>query len=108
MGGELELQREILEFLEKQSSVSVVWQNDTQRRRTRRYTSGSRFRPKGLPDVCGMFKNGTAFFVEIKQPGGKATEEQLGFLQKIKENGGEALLAFSVEMVKEWIQTLQP
>lgn len=51
----------------------------------------------GFPDIHGMLQGGTAFYIEVKRPGGKPSDEQRDFLALIKRNGGRGGIAYSVE-----------
>lgn len=103
---EKEIQKLALDYLLQHPLVSLVWQNDSRFTRSRKSGAVGKYRPKGLADVCGMFKGGRFFAIEFKKPGGKVTKEQAEFLQKVKDAGGLSLLAFSVEMVVEWLFSL--
>lgn len=102
---EKEIQHDSVEWLLHDRRISVVWRNDTDRTRTRKYAKG-KHRAKGLADVCGMLRGGSFFAIEFKKPGGKLSEEQTLFLSKVKENGGFALVAFSLEAVRTWINEI--
>jgi len=52
---------------------------------------------EGCSDVVGVLPDGRALFVEVKRPGGKATEKQLGFLAAAQTAGAVAVVATGVE-----------
>lgn len=58
-----------------------------------------RFGFPGCPDVLGQLKDGRVLAVEAKRPSGSATTEQAAFLERVRENGGVAVLARSVDDV---------
>jgi hypothetical protein len=61
-----------------------------------------RFGWPGASDVIGQFKGtGQLLAVEVKRPSGQATPEQLAFLQNVRDAGGVAILARSVDDVME-------
>src|SRR3990167_10893916 len=53
----------------------------------------------GSSDIIGIAKDGKFIAVEVKKPGGKLTENQMKFLEMIGNNGGYAILAFSIDDV---------
>lgn len=52
---------------------------------------------KGTADLVGWTKNGKFLALEIKRPGGKATEEQIAFIAAAHRAGGVAFITHSVE-----------
>ena len=54
----------------------------------------------GQPDIVGSFK-GRALALEIKRPGYEATALQLATLKKWEQAGAVAVVAYSLEGVKE-------
>lgn len=53
----------------------------------------------GCPDVLGMLQGGTLLACEVKRPSGDLTPDQRAFLQKVREAGGVAIVARSVDDV---------
>lgn len=53
----------------------------------------------GQSDLMAMLKGGTLMAVEVKRPGGKATEAQQAFLDRINAGGGIGIVATSWEDV---------
>lgn len=49
----------------------------------------------GFPDLHGMLKGGLAYYIEVKRPKARTTEEQAAFLQGIRDDGGLAGIATS-------------
>jgi hypothetical protein len=54
---------------------------------------------KGISDIIGCDKSGKFIAIEVKRKGNKPTDEQLDFLRRIKESGGIAILAYSLDDV---------
>jgi hypothetical protein len=52
----------------------------------------------GVADILGCFK-GKFLAIEVKTPGGKVTERQQAFLDRVNYEGGLAFVARSVEEV---------
>ena len=63
-------------------------------------TEGGPYGRKGVPDIVGCLR-GKMFALEVKRPGGKATELQLHELKRIRDAGGMAAVVESVNEVKE-------
>lgn len=55
----------------------------------------------GLPDIMGQLRTGHLFGIECKQPGNKPTEDQERFIDMIRQNGGLAGVATSVDEALE-------
>ena len=55
---------------------------------------------KGISDIIGLTKNGKFLAVEVKMPKKKPSKEQLEFIEKVKENGGIAFVAYGLEDVE--------
>lgn len=62
-------------------------------------SNGNRIRVgfKGLSDLVGYNQDGQFFALEIKTPAGKASKEQLAFIEKCYRDGAIAGFARSVE-----------
>ena len=60
-----------------------------------------RFGFPGCPDVLGQLRDGRTLACEVKRPSGHATPEQVAFLRCVRDNGGLALVARSVDDVLE-------
>ena len=65
--------------------------------------SGPMTYPKGISDILGIYK-GRFLAIEIKKPGGKPTPDQLKFLRYVREEGGIAFVAYSVDDVVRQLQ----
>jgi hypothetical protein len=55
----------------------------------------------GCPDVLGQLRDGRALAIEVKRPSGETTETQAAFLTCVRENGGVAVVARSIDDVLE-------
>jgi hypothetical protein len=63
-----------------------------------------RFGKKGHADIFGIIPGGRWVVVETKLPGNKPTPEQVAFLARVREMGGVAILAHSVdELAAEYL-----
>ena len=58
---------------------------------------------EGLSDVCGIRKDGRAFYLELKAPNGTVTREQHHFLEVVRDTNGLAGVARSIEEAKRII-----
>ena len=58
----------------------------------------------GVSDILGIFR-GRFLAIEVKKPGGKLTEKQQEFIDRINANGG---IAFVARDVFDVIETLFP
>lgn len=58
----------------------------------------------GVSDILGILKNGRFLAIEVKRPGGKATPEQLEFIENINSNGGLAFVADNLDKVIEILE----
>lgn len=54
----------------------------------------------GSSDLIGLTASGQFFAIEVKTKTGKASKEQINFIQQIRANGGLAGIARSVEQAK--------
>lgn len=79
-------------------NVSGGW-FDPVRKRFRKQVS--RFAINGTSDVLGVLKDGRFLAIEVKAKYGKASPEQLSFIDKINSSGGIAFIAKSVDDVSE-------
>ncbi len=58
------------------------------------------FKLKGVSDIIGIF-DGKFLAIEVKTEKGKLSEHQVEFLDRVRENGGIAIVARSVEDVEQ-------
>lgn len=54
---------------------------------------------KGISDIIACSREGRFIAIEVKKPGGKPSEEQLDFLERVNQNGGIGILAYSLDDV---------
>ncbi len=100
---EKEIENLILDYLSyrpgyfwKNQSVGIY---DPTKRRFRK--SNNRHHVRGVADILGVRSDGQFVAIEVKTKTGKLSENQKAYLQKIKEHGGLAFVARSIEDVKE-------
>ena len=86
MSLERTVQRKIIKWLEDQGHYVVKTINSNK---------------KGVPDLLVCLDGGRFCAIEVKRPGGKATQLQLYNLKQIKDLGGIAMVAESVDEVRE-------
>jgi hypothetical protein len=60
-----------------------------------------RFSWRGAPDLIGQLKDGRILCVEVKRPSGRLRPDQHAFLNTVRQQGGVAFVARSVDDVKE-------
>jgi hypothetical protein len=65
-----------------------------------------RFNEPGYPDITGLLKDGKYLAIEVKRHDGKATPDQLRFLQTIIDNHGVAFVARSVDETFDVLKSL--
>ena len=56
---------------------------------------------RGVSDLLGCLPNGRMLAIECKRPGCRPTPEQERFINDIQSRGGLALIADSVQVVKD-------
>lgn len=112
---EKQIQNAILHWLNMQPSVAYAWQNDSVpvvsimkrgpggtifgRFRKRKTI----FRPNGLSDVLGFLTRpygGKFIAIEVKSATGRATAEQVQFINAVIQAGGVAGICRSIEDVE--------
>ncbi len=108
MNQETIIQRKILIALS--GAGCVVWRNETggfwagkvvHQSQGQVTLQGARLIPcglmKGSSDIVGIAPSGHFLAIEVKTPTGRATKEQLNFIDQVKKAGGIAGIARSVE-----------
>lgn len=55
---------------------------------------------KGKADILGIYK-GKMLAVEVKRPSGRLSADQEYFLKRVRENGGIAIVAHSIDDVEK-------
>jgi hypothetical protein len=97
---ENQIQKQILDYLEKDNRVAWHARNNTGATKTdNRFI---RFGFKGDSDIKGQMQTGQYLAIEVKKPKPKKTyanKDQKAFLTKVFENGGVSGVARSVEDV---------
>lgn len=63
---------------------------------------GPMSQPKGVSDILGIFE-GRLLAIEVKRPGGKPTDDQIRFINRVNAQGG---IAFWADNVSTVIKTL--
>lgn len=53
----------------------------------------------GCSDVIGQLRDGRFLAVEVKRPGGKVTDDQSAFLDRVATHGGVGFVAYGVDDV---------
>ena len=71
----------------------------------KKFRTPSKYYITGQPDISAIYQ-GKFIGIEVKSKTGKASRNQLAFLQRIRENGGIAIIARSVEDVIGLVSTL--
>lgn len=84
-------------------SGNYVWRQNTGAMTTKegRFV---KFGHKGISDVLGIAKDGRFIAVECKVGHNKPTSFQSDFLQEIKDRGGYACVAYSVDDVINFLE----
>jgi hypothetical protein len=65
-----------------------------------------RYQPRGVADIIGIYKK-KFLAIEVKRKGGKVSEPQREFLQKVIDCGGIGFVACSKEEVEEKLKPLK-
>ena len=95
---EKEIQKAILDYLAYKGFVAVKYHSTVGVAREGKYVpipTGT----KGTSDILACAPDGRFWAIEVKRKGGKATEHQLAFLERVRANGGVGLVAFSIDDV---------
>ena len=66
-------------------------------------THGNMFSRAGTPDIVACV-NGKFVAIEVKQPGGIVSPLQAANIELIKQAGGVAFIAYSLEETKEYFR----
>lgn len=95
---EQEIQKAIIDYLKIKRYVVFKHRNVGIRKPNGSYIPLA-FGEKGISDVIACSPTGTFTAVEVKRPGGKASPDQLTFLEEVRSRGGVGILAFSIDDV---------
>lgn len=99
---EKETQSTILEYLTRIGAVVVKFNNvGIYIKKTGKYIPP---RDLGVSDILACYK-GLFFAIEVKSTGKKPTDNQLNFLQRVRDAGG---IAFWTDNIDEVTKTFQP
>jgi hypothetical protein len=86
---------------------AVAW---VERQNSGAFRDGKRFVRFGWPgcsDVLGQLRDGRFLAVEVKAPGGKASEAQQLFLSRVRAAGGISFIATSAaDVIRNLMETL--
>ena len=92
------IQTQILDYL--RTLHFFCWRNNTRCLRV-----GGRlmqFGKVGSADILGILKpSGRFLAIEVKKPGEKPSDEQIAFLWAIRDAGGVAIVAYSLDDVRK-------
>ena len=98
---ESDLQKQILDYLRWRgifcwkSNTTGIYDPVRKMFRTNHY--------KGVADIIGIAKGGFLIAVGVKMKGNKPSPEQVQFIETIKQFGGVACIAYSLEDVEKLI-----
>lgn len=59
---------------------------------------------KGTPDIIACLPDGKFFAIEVKKPGGTVSKIQDYTIRKIQSKSGYAIVAYSLNDVKEFLK----
>ena len=62
------------------------------------------FGAKGMSDIVGIMPGGQVVCVECKMPGGKTTPHQERFLELVRQQGGRAMVAQSLDELERGLR----
>jgi len=102
---EKDIQLAMLDWLQYQPNT-FVWRQNAGSMYAESATGRHGFKSAsvaGISDIMGVW-NGKPLAVEVKRPGGKATENQLKFLHNFAKAGGIAILAFDLSQLQEALE----
>ena len=93
---EIQIQRQILDYLALKK-IFAIRINIGGVRRNGKWCPSPNV-TKGVSDIL-VLHQGVLTAIEVKRPGGKISEDQIDFLNKIIHHGGKTLIAWSLEDV---------
>ena len=108
MDSEKQIEKAMIEYLNSLPGF-FVWKNNSvgiYDAKNQTYRAKSNFDINGVSDIIGTYK-GRFFAVEVKKPGGKATKEQMVFINKINKEGGIAACLDSLATLKIFVAHLE-
>jgi len=102
---EKDIQKAIIAFLSAHPKISIYGRFNSGTAITGDAQGNTRYTRfnsiKGFPDIHGMLKGGRAVYIEVKRPGGRVSDEQQEFIDKVSAHGAVAFVAYSVDDVIE-------
>lgn len=102
---EKDIQKAIIQFLSVHPKISIYGRFNSGTAITGDAQGNTRYTRfnsiKGFPDIHGMLKGGRAVYIEVKRPGGRVSDEQQEFIDKVSAHGAVAFIAYSVDDVIE-------
>src|SRR3990167_6155960 len=103
---ESDLQKKIMDYLRLKHKALVFKHRNVGifKKNTGKYIPLS-FGEKGISDIIGCLPpDGKMIAVEVKSNTGVPSKEKVEFLDKVKENGGIAILAYTIDEVIEKLE----
>lgn len=103
---ETEIVRSILDYLAFRPDI-FCWRNNTGSFVLKGEGGSNRFFRAGLKgsaDILGIIRGGRMIAIEVKRPGGKLSDDQSYFLERINKLGGIAFVATSIDDVETMIE----
>jgi hypothetical protein len=97
---EKDIQRGILDYLALNGFIAVKYHSTVGVAREGRYIP-IKTGVIGTADILACAPDGRFWAIEVKRKGGRATPEQLAFLERVRKAGGVAILAHSIDDVIE-------
>lgn len=100
---EQDIQRQCLDYLQGVLRWHA-WRNNTGAMRWTDRAGGNRlmrFGATGSADILGVCCDGRFLAVEVKRPGGRPTEAQVAWLDRVRESGGVAMVVTSLEELRQ-------
>lgn len=95
------IQKIIIDYLKLKKFIVFKHRNvGIYKQKTKKYIPLS-FGEKGISDIIACSTQGLFVAIEVKKKGGKPSENQLEFLERVRRNGGIGILAYSLDDVTE-------
>lgn len=97
---ENEIQKSIIDWCEARGDMVL-------RMNAGRTQHNVRLAPKGTPDLMCLPRGGGVYWIEVKQPGKKPTEDQLAMHKELFSRGHLVIVACSYEDVETALREVQ-
>lgn len=104
MAKEAEIQKAILAWLRLKGYV--VWRNYVGPILRGKQKIPSPNPMAGMPDICGLLKDGRLFAIEVKRPGGKVSPKQVKWITTLQDAGAVAFIARDLDTVRERLDSM--